>query len=214
MSSPVEEIRKRLPPTVTLIAVSKTQSADAVEALHRQGQRDFGENYVQELLEKSRELEARGCTGIRWHFIGHLQTNKVKALLPVVYAIHSVDSLKLANEISKRSERKIRCFLNVNIDREASKSGFTPEETLACAGRVAGLPNIDLRGLMCIPAPRESADAIRPAFSALRELEKSCRPHTQGELSMGMSDDFEIAVSEGATSIRIGTRLFGWRNRK
>jgi pyridoxal phosphate enzyme (YggS family) len=206
------EIRKKIPATVTLIAVSKTQSADAIEALYRQGQRDFGENYVQELLEKSAELQKRGCADIRWHFIGHLQSNKVKMCLPVTYAIHSIDSIKLAKEISKRASAKIACFLNVNIDCEETKSGFAPTETAEAAAEISKLPNIDLRGLMCIPAPRESAGASKPAFAALRELENTCRPSTHGELSMGMSDDFEIAIAEGATFIRIGTRLFGSRN--
>lgn len=205
------QLKERIPPAVCLVAVSKTQPAAAIEELYRLGHRDFGENYVQELLEKARELGARGCTGIRWHFIGHLQTNKVKMLLPVVHAIHSVDSVKLGREISKRAERKIPCFLEVNVDGEASKSGFAPAEVRSAAQELAGLQNLDLRGLMCIPAPRPRAAEMKSVFVALRELEKSCHPWTQGELSMGMSDDFEMAIDAGATSVRVGTRLFGSR---
>lgn len=206
------EIRAKIPASATLIAVSKTKSADDVEALYRLGQRDFGENYVQELLEKAASLEERGCNAIRWHFIGHLQTNKVKSLIPIIHSIHSVDSLKLAEEISKRAgSRKIPCYLSVNIDQEESKSGFAPEQVPEAARSISTLPGIDLLGLMCIPAPRSNPEDQRIPFAALRELEKSCRPHTQGALSMGMSDDFEAALQEGSTSVRIGTLIFGSR---
>lgn len=206
------EIRARIPASVTLIAVSKTRSADDVEALYRMGQRDFGENYVQELLEKATALKERGYKDIRWHFIGHLQTNKVKSLLPIVYAIQSVDSVKLAEEISKRAgPRKIPCYLNVNIDCEESKSGFAPQDVAEAARAISALPGIDLLGLMCIPAPRSNGEDRKIPFAALRELEKSCRPHTKGALSMGMSDDFEAALKEGSTAVRIGTLIFGSR---
>jgi pyridoxal phosphate enzyme (YggS family) len=207
-----ETIRAKIPARVTLVAVSKTKPASAVEELYRLGQRDFGENYVQELVSKARELEALGYNDIRWHFIGHLQTNKVKSLLPIVHAIHSVDSLKLAKEISKHAgDRKIPCFLNVNIDAEETKSGFPPETVRAAVHDIAALPGIDLRGLMCIPAPRAALEERRIPFATLRELEKSCQPLTHGQLSMGMSEDFEIALAEGATALRIGTLLFGSR---
>jgi pyridoxal phosphate enzyme (YggS family) len=209
------EIRAKIPASVTLIAVSKTKSADDVEALYRLGHRDFGENYVQELLEKATVLEERGCNDIRWHFIGHLQTNKVKSLIPIIHTIHSIDSLKLAEEISKRAgSRKIPCYLNVNIDGEESKSGFAPGEVLEAARAVSALPGIDLMGLMCIPAPRANPEERRAPFAALRELEKSCHPHTNGALSMGMSEDFELAIEEGSTALRIGTLLFGARKAK
>ncbi len=200
--------------SVNLIAVSKTRSADEIEALYRLGHRDFGENYVQELSEKFLDLKNRGCADIRWHFIGHLQTNKVKTITPFVHAIHSVDSIRLAQEISKRVTQPLRIFLNVNIDAELSKSGFPPEGTLQAAAEIQALPQIDLRGLMCIPRPSEPGedlDRMRAPFSRLCLLEKQCRPHTQGELSMGMSEDFEFAIEEGSTAIRVGTRLFGSR---
>ncbi len=220
---------------VTLIAVSKTKPAADVAELFAAGQRDFGENYVQELVEKSAELERLGCAGARWHFIGHLQTNKVKQLLPVVASIHSVDSERLAREIAKRwralrsgagdsggggagagisggASAKLPIFIEVNIDGEESKSGVRPEDAPALAeliGRELSA-ELDLRGLMCVPAagPIESA---RAAFAQLRSLELSCRPWTRGALSMGMSSDFEAAVAEGATHVRVGTALFGKR---
>lgn len=204
-------------PAPTLLAVSKGQPADKIEALFHLGHRDFAENYVQELLEKAEQLEQRGCAGIRWHFIGHLQTNKVKALLQVVDAIHAIDSEKLAREISKRWKASGRAgrlpvFIEVNIDAEPSKSGLPPEETLDFARAIdrdlAG--ELDLRGLMCIPAPG-STEQIRTGFARLRELELKCRPATHGGLSMGMSGDFELAVAEGATHVRVGTALFGER---
>lgn len=204
-------IRGRIPPAVTLIAVSKVQPVSAIERLYQLGQRDFGENYVQELLEKAQELEARGLLGIRWHFLGHLQNNKVKALLPVVHAIHSVDSLRIAEEISKRATQAVCCFLEVNLDGERSKSGFGPGEVIEVAQKVGSLPQIDLRGLMTIPAPRTGAESQAVPFRTLRELERRCRPATRGELSMGMSEDFEVAIAEGSTLVRVGTRLFGQR---
>jgi len=214
MSGRIPEV----PAGLRVIAVSKTRTADEIEALYREGHRDFGENYVQELLEKSHELAQRGCSEIRWHFIGHLQTNKVKALLPVVSSIHSVDSVKLAREISRRATASVPCFLEINIDREPTKSGFTPEQARSAAEEISPLPHIDLRGLMCVPAPMANSPApestIRASFAALRELEKSCQPFTHGELSMGMSDDYEAAIAEGATVVRIGTRIFGPRFKK
>jgi pyridoxal phosphate enzyme (YggS family) len=200
--------------SLTLVAVSKTRTADEIEALYRLGHRDFGENYVQELVEKSEKLFERGCTSIRWHFIGHLQTNKVKTLIPFTHTIHSVDSVRLAQEISKRATHPIQIYLNVNIDREPSKSGFSPDEISAAASEIKTLPQIDLRGLMCIPEPHDDVEKMREPFQRLNQLEKKCQPATQGSLSMGMSDDFEIAIAEGATAIRVGTLLFGPRKAK
>lgn len=200
----------RIPPT--LVAVSKTQPADAIEALYHLGHRDFGENYVQDLVLKATDLASRGLPEISWHFIGHLQTNKVKALLPHVACIHSVDSEKLAQEISKRAtedgrKNPVQIFLEVNVSGEPTKSGFHPSEIRAVAAEIAKLSKIELYGLMCIPAP---GTGLR-AFQTLRELETSCRPATSGGLSMGMTDDFELAIQEGATHVRVGTALFGPR---
>jgi pyridoxal phosphate enzyme (YggS family) len=202
---------------VTLIAVSKTQPAEAIEALYSLGHRDFGENYAQELIEKATQLES-ACPGIRWHFIGHLQTNKVKTLLPYVHAVHSVDSERLAGELDKRwrqlhsGDVRLSCFLEVNIDGEATKSGIHPETAPPLAETIASSYGaLKLEGLMAIPAAGEAA-AVQKSFAALRELETKCRPHTSGRLSMGMSGDYELAIPEGATHIRVGTALFGPRH--
>lgn len=204
-------------PGLTVIAVSKTQPVDAIEELYRLGHREFGENYVQELVEKAEELARRGCTDIRWHFIGHLQTNKVKALIPHVFAVHTVDSEKLAQELAKRWHQsgrtgKLPVFVEVNIDAEASKAGFLREQVPSVVQAIAAIPELDLQGLMCIPAPGNEQEA-HTAFRALRELEVQCRPATKGSLSMGMSSDFPIALEEGATHIRVGTALFGARKK-
>lgn len=201
---------------VTLVAVSKTQPADAIEALYRLGHRDFGENYVQELVAKAEELAHRGCTEIRWHFIGHLQTNKVKALLPYVASVHSVNSEKLALELAKRwaaSGRtgKLPVFIEVNISGEDTKAGLSPDEIPALARKIGEMPGLELLGLMCIPDPELPESELRGHFKGLRELEEKCRPWSKGRLSMGMSGDFELALAEGATDVRVGTALFGPR---
>jgi pyridoxal phosphate enzyme (YggS family) len=209
-----------LPSRVTLVAVSKSQPIEAIEALYRLGQRDFGENYVQELLGKAERLRSMDCDGIRWHFIGHLQTNKVKVLLPWIHAIHSVDSERLAAELDKRwrafradeGTPKLPCFLEVNIDREESKSGVLPEDAVAVATSISTrATGLKLEGLMAIPAPHSDVSEMRRAFAKVRELELNCQPHTAGRLSMGMSGDYELAIAEGATHVRIGTALFGVR---
>lgn len=203
----------------TLIAVSKKQSLEAIQALYGLGQRDFGESYVQELVAKATALRDRGCTDIRWHFIGHLQTNKVKQLLPHVHAIHTVDSERLARELAKRwlalsPLHKIPVFLEVNIDAEAEKSGVTASEAPALASLLANDTQIaaalELRGLMCIPDPDLGLESALSAFRRLKELGRAL-PSCQ-QLSMGMSDDFELALAEGATHIRVGTAIFGERS--
>jgi pyridoxal phosphate enzyme (YggS family) len=194
--------------SVTLIAVSKVQPVEAILELYKLGQRDFGENYVQELVEKAEYCHAFGIKDIRWHFIGHLQRNKVKQLVPFVSSIQSVDSLRLAEEISKRCkeqrETALPIFLSVNIDDEDSKSGLAAADTASTCKKVSSLEGLELQGLMCIPSPGSSKDA----FARLGALELKCRPYTHGKLSMGMSDDFSAAIAEGATHIRVGTSLF------
>jgi pyridoxal phosphate enzyme (YggS family) len=189
---------------------------EAIEALYYLGQRDFAENYAQELQSKAAKLEKRGCTGIRWHFIGHLQTNKVKALLPYLHAVHAVDSEKLARELARHWKTldrhgRLPVFIEVNIDQEESKSGLPPEAVPEFAYLLSKIPELWIQGLMCIPAASGSSEAARDAFRRLRELEVRSRPHTAGRLSMGMSGDFEAAIQEGATHIRVGTALFGPR---
>lgn len=200
----------------TLLAVSKGQPISKIKELYSLGHRVFAENYVQELLEKAKELEG-SCPEIQWHFIGHLQRNKVKALVAKIHSIHSVDSGSLAQELSKRwlalgRAEKLTVFLEVNIDGESSKSGVSVEEARDASEEIAALPGLELLGLMCVPSKIDGSGGL--AFGRLRELEVNCRPFTQGKLSMGMSSDFELALHEGATHIRVGTLLFGERSTK
>jgi PLP dependent protein len=173
------------------------------------GQRDFGENYAQEWREKADALA--DLAGLRWHFIGSLQTNKVKYLAGRVHAIHTVDREELAREISRRFGQKgavARLFLEVNVGGEATKGGCAPAGVPGLAAAVRALPAVDLVGLTCIPPPE---DDPRPHFRALRALAEELGLR---ELSMGMSADWRIAVEEGATVVRIGTAIFGERPRK
>ncbi len=203
------ELRAAVPAGVTLVAVSKTQPAEAVREAYAAGQRDFGENYAQEWREKADALA--DLADLRWHFIGALQTNKVKYLAGRVAAIHTVDRVELAREISRRFAAKgavARVYLEVNVAGEASKSGCAPADAPALAEAVRALPAVELVGLMTIPPADEDP---RPRFRALRELRD--RLGVAG-LSMGMSGDWRVAVEEGATCVRIGTALFGERPRK
>ncbi|MCC7442904.1 MAG: YggS family pyridoxal phosphate-dependent enzyme [Bdellovibrionales bacterium] len=211
----IENARARAKgPPVTLVAVSKYQPVEAVVALYRFGHRDFGENYVQDLVKKAEELESRGCPGIRWHFIGHLQTNKAKLLLERASVVQSVDSAKTGGVLAKRwaesgHAEPLPVFLQVNIDREPSKSGMDPSMVPAVARELASVNGIRLEGLMTIPA--QGTGSSKEAFARMRELSNGLGPLTQGKLSMGMSQDFEVAVEHGATHVRVGTLLFGER---
>jgi len=196
--------------TVTLLAVSKVQPLDSIRELYRLGQRDFAENYAQELVEKAQTLKQENFADIRWHFIGHLQTNKVKMILPYVYSIHSIDSFKLAQEISKRSPQDIRCFIEVNLNAEESKTGVPLAEVEELAAQIAALPRIKLSGLMSIPRAELSPNQLREAFDHLREKSRAL---SLPEISMGMSSDFEMAVEAGSTHVRVGTALFGARQK-
>ncbi len=199
-------VRGELPPAVTLVAVSKTQPASAIREAYAAGQRDFGENYAQEWREKAEALT--DLADLRWHFIGGLQTNKVKYLVGRVHAIHTVDREELAREISKRFAQKgaaARVYLEVNTGGERTKSGCTPDDAPRLAAALRALPAIDLVGLMCIPPPEEDP---RPHFRLLRSLRDQLGLR---ELSMGMSADWRIAVEEGASVVRIGTAIFGER---
>jgi hypothetical protein len=202
--------------SVTLLAVSKKQPEDKIEELYRLGHRDFGENYVQEMVAKAIELERRGCKDIRWHFIGHLQTNKAKLLVPYVASVHSVDSEKVALALAKawgtsgRSGR-LPVFIEVNISQEESKTGAHPQDVEAIAKKVAELSELELQGLMCVPAASEEGEQLKQRFSELKKLEADLRNVSMRQLSMGMSSDFEIAIAQGSTHIRVGTALFGAR---
>ena len=197
--------------TMVLVAVSKGQSLDKIRLLYDLGHRDFGENYVQELLEKHKAL-AVGCPEIRWHFLGHLQTNKIKQLLPYVACIHAVESEKQIAEIEKQwvaipACGKISVFVSVRLSDESTKFGALPHEVGPLVARIAKSDAMECLGLMCIPKQGESASS----YQALQAMELGLRLHTQGMLSMGMSDDYPIALKYGATHIRVGTALFGAR---
>ncbi len=202
----VAELRAAVPPGVTLVAVSKTQPSAAIRDAYAAGQRDFGENYAQEWREKADALQE--LADLRWHFIGGLQTNKVKYLAGRVAAIHTVDRLELAREISRRFGAKgavARVYLEVNTGGEATKSGCAPEGAPALAEAVRALPAIEVVGLMGIPPAGEDP---RPHFRLLRGLRD--RLGVAG-LSMGMSADWRVAIEEGSTCVRVGTALFGAR---
>ncbi|CAN7190295.1 YggS family pyridoxal phosphate-dependent enzyme [Caballeronia sp. LjRoot31] len=201
---------------VTLLAVSKTFPAEDVRAAFDAGQRAFGENYVQEAVAKIAELaELRG--EIEWHFIGPLQSNKTKVVAENFDWVHSVDRLKIAERLSDQrgdNMAALNVCLQVNVSGEASKSGVTPDETLALARAVAALPHLRLRGLMSIPEPASTLDEQRAPHRLLRELMDTLRADglELDTLSMGMSADLEAAVLEGATIVRIGTAIFGTRD--
>ncbi|MBQ4425173.1 MAG: YggS family pyridoxal phosphate-dependent enzyme [Lachnospiraceae bacterium] len=205
-------------PSVTLIAVSKTKPLEAVLEAAAAGQKDFGENKAQELKAKQDEIPA--SLGLRWHFIGNLQKNKVKYLVGRNILIHSVSSAELAHEIERLSEKReviTEVLAEVNIADEATKHGVDREGALALLTEMATLPHLHLRGLMAIAPPVEDPEENRKYFIALRELMDQVNasglfPHPLTELSMGMSGDYEVAIEEGATFVRVGTAIFGERN--
>ncbi len=192
---------------VTLIAVSKTHSAASVAAAYVAGIRDFGENRVQEALPKIESLRVEGVAP-RWHLIGHLQTNKLRAAIEAFDILHSIDSERLARAISERAPRPVSVMIEVNIAGEASKFGVPPEDAPKLAERIGRLPNVDLRGLMTVAPQTDDPESVRPVFRKLCEIRDAIGLR---ELSMGMTDDFEVAVEEGSTLVRVGRALFGAR---
>ncbi|MGO2242929.1 MAG: YggS family pyridoxal phosphate-dependent enzyme [Halomonas sp.] len=212
------EDAKRAPDAAALLAVSKTKPAAMIRQAWQLGQREFGENYLQEALEKQAELA--DLEGLVWHFIGPLQSNKTRAAAEHFDWVHSVDRLKIAQRLSEQRPAHLaplNICLQVNISHEDSKAGVLPEELEALARDVATLPNLRLRGLMAIPAPAETLAAQRQPMAALREaltaLQSQLPEAALDTLSMGMSDDLEAAVLEGATLVRLGTAIFGARQR-
>ena len=205
----------RDPAAVRLVAVSKTKPAAAIKEAWECGQVVFGENYVQELVAKAAELP----DGISWHFIGNLQSNKVRQIAGLVDMIHSVDRISLAREIDRQwgeLGRSCDILIQVNISSEATKGGTSCAELLHLVTEVAGLPNLRVKGLMTMPPFFDDPEAARPYFRALRELAREVEAAAiagveMHELSMGMSGDFEAAVAEGATLVRVGSALFGER---
>lgn len=203
---------------VKIIAVSKTKPTDMLLAAYNADIKVFGENYVQELVDKHQYFQSININDIEWHFIGHLQTNKAKYIVPFVDYIHSVDSLKLAEEINKRAAQnnKIqKILLQINTSGELSKSGCEPSEALNLAQQVITLSNISIKGLMTIGSFTDNVPLQRKEFSMLKNILKQINDSLNlqlQELSMGMSHDYPIAISEGATMLRIGTAYFGERN--
>lgn len=206
----------RTPDSVTLLAVTKTQPPEAVSAAAQLGLTLFGENKVQEAKAKMPL-----CSGkLRWHFIGHLQSNKCRDAVELFEMIQSVDSLPLAQELNKRAEQAAKTMpilLEVNAAGEGSKFGYAPERLLSELKELNSLPRLEIHGLMSVPPWSPEPEKSRPHFQRLRELKEQCEqilcaplPH----LSMGMSGDFEVAIEEGATIVRVGTVLFGPRSPK
>jgi PLP dependent protein len=207
---------------VTLVAVSKTKPAEAIKELYDLGQRDFGENYVQELVDKQQQLPQ----DIRWHFIGHLQSNKIKYIAPFVYLIHGVDSIKLLKEVDKqgtKTNRIINVLLQVHIADEETKFGMGEDELdellNPSSGKLPELKNVNIRGLMGMASFTDDKTKVRSEFKYLKSLfnkyaqlqTSNFKPQT---LSMGMSGDYTIAVEEGSSMVRIGSLIFGERQYK
>lgn len=198
---------------IALLAVSKTRPAERLREAHADGQRAFGENYLQEALDK---IEQLSDLELEWHFIGPIQSNKTRPIAEHFGWVHSVDRLKIARRLSEQRPAglpPLNICLQVNVSAEASKSGVLPEDLPALASACADLPNLRLRGLMAIPAPAESFAAQREPFASLRSLLASLQPALPhlDTLSMGMSGDLEAAIAEGATIVRVGTDIFGPR---
>ena len=200
---------------VKLIAVSKTKPVEMLQEAYDYGCRDFGENKVQELVDKYEKMPK----DIRWHMIGHLQRNKVKYIVDKVYLIHSVDSLRLAEEISKEAVKKdvtVSVLIEVNVAEEASKFGTTSEDAIALVEQIAKLSNIAIKGLMTIAPYVENAEENRVYFRKLKQIyvdiiRKNIDNVFMDVLSMGMTGDYKVAITEGATYIRVGTGIFGER---
>ena len=214
----IQEIRKNIPANVSLVCVSKFHPENAILEAYNCGERIFGESRVQELLAKQTKLPA----DIKWHFIGHLQSNKIKLILPTVSLIHGVDSSNLLKEINSRAlkaGRVVSCLLQVHIAREETKFGFSMEEIrqMLSGNEFGSLENVQINGLMGMATLTDDKEQIRAEFRTLRQLyDELKREYFQNnenfcELSMGMSDDYQIAIDEGSTMVRIGSSIFGMR---
>jgi pyridoxal phosphate enzyme (YggS family) len=206
----------RPPGSVRLLAVSKTFPAEAVREVHALGQRAFGENYVQEAVAKKAALA--DLVGVEWHLIGPLQSNKAAAVARCFDWVESVDRVRIANALSAAragASRPLDVLVQINVSGEATKSGVAPEDAVALARHVAALPNLRLRGIMGIPAPAADPARLRQEFRALRACYGACEDAglAVDTLSMGMSADLELAIAEGSTEVRIGTAIFGERER-
>ena len=209
ISENIQKMKSEIPEGITLVAVSKTKPVSDIEKAYNSGQLIFGENKVQELVEKHNKLPKN----IQWHMIGHLQTNKVKFIAPFVSLIHGVDSEKLLKEIDKRAKqnnRIIDCLLQVHITRESTKFGFSSEEIKDIIPKLESYKNVNIIGLMGMATFTKNETQIKEEFSFLSDIYKK---HKQmNTLSMGMSGDYKIAIDCGSTMIRIGSTIFGNRN--
>ena len=229
----ISSIRAHIPEGVTLICVSKFHPMEAIMEAYEAGERDFGESRVQELLPKYEALPK----DIRWHFIGHLQTNKVKQIVPFVHMIHSVDSVRLLETINREAEkiqRRVKVLLEVHVAKEETKSGFTPEEFLSLASspnsliasspiahsspserpiaQRASYPWVEICGLMGMATNTDDEAEWRRCFREIASLASKLSTLNTKQLSMGMSDDYLVAIEEGSTMVRIGSTIFGYRN--
>ena len=211
----IKAVCATLPQGVTLIAVSKYHPAEAVQAAYDAGQRDFGESKAQDLTAKHDALPQ----DINWHFIGHLQTNKVKYIAPFVHLIHSIDSYKLLLEVNRqgaKAGRRIPCLLQIHIAQEETKFGLTPQECceLLARGEWRTLENIELRGIMCMASNTDDLEQIAGEFSQAQQLFNEIKEHYFADndrfsiISAGMSDDYPIAIAHGSTHIRLGSSIF------
>lgn len=213
ISNNLKSILSKLPKSVTLVAVSKTKPNAAIMEAYDAGHRVFGENKVQDMVAKSEELPS----DIQWHMIGHLQTNKVKYIAPFVSLIHGVDSLKLIKEIDKRAaqnNRIIDCLLQIHIAEEETKFGLSDIEATQVLAYAKHLNNVRIKGLMGMATNTRDESIVRNEFAGLKELFlkfQSVSEHLQ-IISMGMSTDYEIAIEQGSTMVRVGSAIFGRRN--
>lgn len=210
------KIAGRVPDDITLLAVSKTRQPDELRTLYTLGQRAFGENYLQEACDK---IAALNDLAIEWHFIGPIQSNKTRPIAEQFDWVHSVDRLKIAERLSAQRPADLpplNICVQINISHEDSKSGCLPEAAEALLNQISQLPNLCLRGLMAIPAATDNTDEQHRPLAAMRTLFTTLQQQhpTLDTLSMGMSDDMDIAIAEGATIVRIGTALFGPRPAK
>ena len=220
----ISSIRVHIPEGVTLVCVSKFHSMEAIMQAYEAGERDFGESRVQELLPKYESLPK----DIRWHFIGHLQTNKVKQIVPFVHMIHSVDSVRLLETINREAEkiqRRVKVLLEVHVAKEETKSGFTPEELLTLDIQLSTFNYVDVCGLMGMATNTDDESEWRRCFREISSLASRLSPIAYSEasyssqserpqISMGMSDDYLVAIEEGSTMVRIGSTIFGIRATK
>jgi pyridoxal phosphate enzyme (YggS family) len=224
MAASLEEVRQRIsaaarrsgrrPEDVLLVAVSKLHPEQAIRDAYALGQRDFGENYAQELRDKARALT--GLTDLRWHALGALQRNKARYVAEHATFLHATDTREIATELDRRCaafRRTLNCLIEVTLVPESGKAGVAPTEVAGLADAIAACPHLRLGGLMCIPPPAQKPEDSRPYFAQLRALGEALRKvHPQAtDLSMGMTADFEVGIEEGATLVRVGTAIFGPR---